>query len=50
MTTRLADKTDWNTVVEWDKKYRMHVEFTDEEYQSIPIARAEGITLFGPSS
>jgi taurine--2-oxoglutarate transaminase len=48
VTTRLADKTDWNTVVEWDKKYRMHVEFTDEEYQSIPIARAEGDYLITP--
>ena len=44
----ILPQIDWKTVVEWDKKYRIHVEATDEEYQPIPIARAEGDYLVTP--
>ena len=44
----MAEKIDWNKVLEWDKKYRLHVEATDKEYAPIPIERTEGDYLVMP--
>lgn len=38
---RLGD-VDWDQVVEWDKKYVFHVVATANEYNTTPVAGAEG--------
>jgi len=45
---KMAEKIDWNKVLEWDKKYRLHVEAADEEYTPIPIERTEGDYIVTP--
>lgn len=44
----MAEKIDWKQIEEWDRKYRLHVEFTDDEYQCVPIEHTEGDYLYMP--
>jgi len=44
----MAEKIDWKQVEEWDRKYRLHVEATDDEYQFAPIEHTEGDYLYTP--
>ncbi len=41
-------KTDWEKVVEWDKKYYMHVDADANEYDTVPIESVEGDYLVMP--
>lgn len=42
------EKINWADVKEWDKKYYLHVDSTEEEYQHIPVERTEGGYLYFP--
>jgi len=44
----MAEKIDWKQIEEWDRKYRLHVDFTDDEYKCIPIEHTEGDYLYTP--
>ena len=48
MSNGLTWKTDWDKVVEWDRKYYMHVDSADSEYETIPIESTEGDYLVLP--
>ena len=44
----MAEKIDWNKVVEWDKKYHLKVFHNEDEYQCVPVEHTEGDTLVLP--
>ena len=44
----MAEKIDWNKVVEWDKKYHLKVMKSENEYHCVPIEHTEGDTLVMP--
>ena len=44
----MAKKIDWKQIEEGDRKYRLHVEASDDEYQCLPIEHTEGDYLYTP--
>ena len=44
----MSSQTDWNEILEWDKKYIIRTFNTQEEYQPVPIASTDGDYLNMP--
>ena len=44
----MTEKIDWKQIEEWDRKYRLHIEATDEEYRCTLIEHTEGEYLYTP--
>jgi taurine--2-oxoglutarate transaminase len=43
-----VSEVKWEQLLEWDKKYHLHIRYAINEYTPLPIARAEGVYLITP--